>query len=355
MIPLFKPFLPPLNNLSLVFEDTQLAHGQYNDLFEKDLKRVLGTEYVLSVNCYSNVIRIAIHLLGLRAGDEVIASPLCCLSSIEPYLEYGVKIVWADINPKYGTLDPLSVEERITDRTKAVLHFHFCGYTGDSLALMSLCKKYSIKLIDDGLECFGSVFGDTCMGVKTSDIAYYSFSAIRLPNTIDGAALVVSDKDEYDKAIIVRDLGIDRAAFWSSSGNIDRSADVTRIGIAGVMSNVNSYIGHESMKYFDTNLRKQRDNAEKWMSLVPKLIEQASPLPTLGRPNYWVFGILADDKRNAANKLRAMQLQASSVHVDCSSYAICGSSEVFPGVDQFLRHFLAIPCGWWVDVAEVFR
>ena len=90
--------------------------------------------------------------LGLKYGDEVLASPMGCLVSTQPYASMGFKIKWCDIDTVTGTLDPDSVRAKITPNTKAIIHNHFCGYPGYIDEINSIGREYGIPIIDDGIE-----------------------------------------------------------------------------------------------------------------------------------------------------------------------------------------------------------
>jgi dTDP-4-amino-4,6-dideoxygalactose transaminase len=99
-------------------------------------------------------------------------------------------------------------------------------------------------------------------------------------------------------------------------------------------------------------IEKQRKNASRWTEWIcenfPNYILLNQRKENL--PNYWVYGILADNKTDALNKFRDMGYYASGVHFPNNYYSIFGNREILPGVDKFYSKFLAIPCGWWFQL-----
>ncbi|WP_180818263.1 DegT/DnrJ/EryC1/StrS family aminotransferase, partial [Vibrio parahaemolyticus] len=77
-----------------------------------------------------NSIFFALKLINIQDGDEVIVSPMSCLMTTQPIKYAGAKVVWADIDPLTGSLDPLDVTKKITNRTKAIIHYHWAGNPG---------------------------------------------------------------------------------------------------------------------------------------------------------------------------------------------------------------------------------
>ena len=131
MIPLYKPYMPDrLPEIDTILHSGALAYGKWGKRFEQELKKFIGCEAdVLTVSSYTAALQVMLCTLDLQPGDEIIASPQCCLASTQPLATYGAKVVWADIDPARGTLDPESVEQKISPRTKIIFHNHFSIFT----------------------------------------------------------------------------------------------------------------------------------------------------------------------------------------------------------------------------------
>ena len=117
MIPLFKVFMP--NEVSIGIADIlnsgQLAYGTHTKNFETKLREYVGNENILAIS--GNSVLFALRLIGIKAEDEVIVSPMSCLMTTQPIAVVGAKVVWADIDPMTGSLDPEDVKKKITSKT----------------------------------------------------------------------------------------------------------------------------------------------------------------------------------------------------------------------------------------------
>lgn len=349
MIPLYKPFIPELPDLDKVLKSGQLASGKYTDGFEHKLSEYIQTEHVLSTNSFSSAIWVALASLGIKHGDEVIVSPMACLASTQSLFTAGISLKWADIDPHTGTLNPDSVRNTITKKTKAIVHNHFCGYPGFIDEINEIGKEYGLCVIDDGIECFGAKYKGKMVGNCGTDATVFSFNPVRVLTTIDGGAIMFKDKHQNEQGILIRDCGVDRPSFRDDLGEIRPECDITVQGYSATLSNVGSYIGIQQFKSLDSRLNKQRKNAERWRCTLSEY-GKYTPLKTQnGEPNYWVFGILADDKRGCINKFRSLGYYASGVHVNNNIYSVFGRQETLPGVQEFYDSFVALPCGWWMD------
>lgn len=352
MIPIFKPYMPTqiMSELESILYSGQLAYGKFGKLFESELAKFLGNPLVISVSSYNQAMLLALSILDLKPGDEIIASPVSCLASNQPFVVKGLKVVWADVDPNTGSLCVADVEKRITAKTKAIFHNHFCGYLGDIVAINQLAKKYGLWVVDDCIEAFGSEYNTKRTGNLSADLTVFSFQAVRLPNTIDGAAISFSSKVLYEKAILMRDYGIERKNFRTTYGEINPECDITLEGYGATLSEINSYIGLKQMDCLPNLLERQKKNALDWENRLQNF-HKVKPLKlTSGtQPNYWVYGVLCENKNKALQDFREKKWYATSVHINNNIYSVFKDTNSLKGVNEFMNRFLALPCGWWIN------
>ncbi len=338
-----------LSELQSILHSGQLSYGKYGQEFEDRLCKFTGSEHLVTVNSFNSAILVALLTLGIEAGDEIIASPMACLASNQPLLLLGVKIIWSDIDPLTGTLDPDSVRKKLSKRTRAIIHNHFCGYPGYIDEINSLGKEKGIIVIDDAIEAFGSKYKGRMIGNAGADLTIFSFQSVRLPNTIDGGAIVFSDRALFERSKLVRDSGINRGTFRDVIGEINPSSDIAVRGFSATMSEPNSYIGIKVMDQVEDLMAAQLKNASAWTEW---LVGNATELAILGynrdiQPNYWVFGLLSDKKTETIKQFRDMGYYASGVHLNNNNYSVFGKNNNLTGVSEFNGRFVAIPSGWW--------
>lgn len=336
-----------LPELDKILHSGSFSYGKWGHLFEEKLSSFLDVNYLLTTSSYALAIQIALTVLDLHQGDEVITSPMSCLASNMPLITFGLKVVWADVDPATGTLSPESVRVKITSKTKLIFHNHFCGYIGYVDEINGIGKEYGIPVIDDCVEAFSSKYKGNYAGNLGTDISVFSFQTVRLPNTIDGGAIVFKDKYLYEKALLVRDFGIRRDLFRDANGEISEECDICMKGYGATMNEINSYIGCCAMTDISALLARQKSNALTWN-------ERLSEIETLQRgeiePNYWVYGFLTDTKIETMLRFRKFGYYASGVHLNNNCYSVFGDKRKLLGVAEFYNKYLAIPCGWWVSL-----
>lgn len=345
--------MPQLPELDSIIHSGALAYGKYTQEFENRLKEYFNTPYLLVTVSFHLAISVVLTALDIKYGDSVIASPMACLASTQPYYTYGAKIRWADIDPSTGTLDPSSVKKRITSETKAIIHNHFCGIPGYIDEINAIGAEYGIPIIDDGIECFGSTYHGTKIGCVGSDVTVFSLTAVRFLNCIDGGIMIFKDKDLYEKSLLIRDCGIDRSRFRDSLGEINKDCDIYLPGYSATMSNINGYIGLSQMNDIESLINKHRKQAKIWDAYFENE-HLATPIKRENcEPNYWVYGTLANDKTKTITEFREKGYYASGVHIRNDNYSIfAGENTDLPGTTEFSNRFVALPCGWWMDELE---
>ncbi len=344
-----------LPELDGILHSGSLAYGKWGRKFEEAITDFIGCdEKALVVNSFSSTIQLVILTLGLKPGDEVIASPQSCLASTQPLVSSGLKVVWADIDPRRGTLDPEDIKKRITSKTRLIWHNHHCGYPGYIDEINEIGRQHNLFVVDDCIEAFGAEYKGRKLGNVGTDITVFSFQTVRLPNTIDGGGVIFRNPEFYEKAIRVRDLGVDRKTFRDEMGEISPLSDVDVYGFGMTCNEISAYIGYEQIQEIGKLLVQQRNNAEWWKKnvAVHPIISDSIDITDIN-PNYWVYGVLCNiEKKKAIQYFRDLGYYASGVHLPNTYYSIFSQQVPLKGVMEFYKHFIALPSGWWIDLAQ---
>lgn len=353
MVPLFKVFSPVeslAEEIDRILKSGQLTSGKNVRVFEKQLQEYIGNPYVLVTGSNTYASLIALALCDLRNNDEVIASPMACLASNQPVLNFGAKLVWADIDPNTGTLDPTDVRKKVTTKTKAILHYHWGGYPGYIDEINQIGVDFGIPIIDDAIESFGSEYKGKKMGNTNTPITTFSFQTVRLPNSIDGGALAFADESTYLKALRMRDFGIDRTTFRDELNEISSHSDIKHLGYNAIMNEINAYVGNYALTHTPGLISKQRSIAKKWDSYCTergfKRLNERNEIV----PNYWIYSFLTPNQRQELINIRESGYYASKVHLRNDYYTCFGifDSSLF-GVECFAKQQLSVPSGWWLN------
>lgn len=346
MIPLFKVFMSPdvIDMLREVIFSGYVTQGPKVDEFEKKLGQFLENEYVITLNSGTTALHLALDLCGVKPGDEVITTPMTCTATNWPILAHGATIVWADIDPETGNIDPESIKKRLSPKTKAIMAVNWGGYPCD----IDTIKKYvgKIPVIEDAAHAFGARYKGKMVG-NSADYTCFSFQAIKHLTTVDGGALLVKNQKDYKKAVLLRYFGIDRKK-RSKDYRIEK--DISMWGYKFHMNDINATIGLSNFSHTKEILRKHRENAvyfRKEFKDIPWITLMREDAGYLS--SYWLFTMLVKNTNKFMEYMKAHNVMASKVHRRNDTHPVTRAFRTnLPNVDNFYSRMVCIPVGWWV-------
>jgi len=346
---LFNVFMPSdiIEELETVLYSGMLVGGKNVKIFEEKLTKYVGGPDVLTTNSYNSATSIVWEIIDIQSGDEVIASPMSCIASNQPLSIKRAKVVWTDIDPYTGSLDPDCVRKNITNKTKAILLCHWGGYPGYIDEIVAIGNEFGIPVVEDAIESFGSEYKGRKIGNCGADFTTFSFQPVRLPTSIDGGGLICKNKSDFEKAKLIRDFGIDRSKFRDELGEISALCDVKIPGFGAAMSEINGLVGQKGMNSLEELLKIQRLNAVKNENSIEFSIdtEKIGLADTL--PNYWIYSFLSKNRDQQIKDFRAEGQYASKVHLRNDYYSVFGPfDKTLKGVGKFNDEVISIPTGW---------
>jgi dTDP-4-amino-4,6-dideoxygalactose transaminase len=351
-IPLFKVFMAEtvLDPLREVLLSGYIGEGPRVKDFEEQLSVWFNNDNVLALNNGTAALHLALRLADVGRGDEVISTAMTCSATNEPIVAAGAKIVWADIDPWTGNIDPGDVVRKITPRTKAIMCMDWGGYPCELDELSTIAAEHGIKLIEDACHAFGSTYHGKPTG-SHSDFSCFSFQAIKHLTTVDGGALVCKSKADCERGRLLRWYGIDRNA---KCKDLRCEADISEYGYKFHMNDVTAVIGLEQLRYVGEVIEKHRANA-KWYDKA--LVELKSVQPLRYKDDrlssYWLYTVRAKDREQFTEHMKAADIIVSQVHARNDNYSMFKDFKVsLPGLDEFTREQVSVPVGWWLTEKE---
>jgi len=354
-IPLFKVHMP--ENIMAKLEKTlfsgYLTEGPRAAEFTEKVSEFIENPLTITMNSCTMALNIAYRLADVSQGSEVITTALTSIASNVPILSLGAKPVWADVEKDTGMVDPSSLEQLISEKTKAILVLHKEGDLAKLNEIKAIAQKYNLKVIEDAAHAFGASYKGTKVG-NTSDYACFSFQAIKQITCADGGALSFNNEDDYWRARKMKWFGFDKAKRGPGNPWLN---DVPEWGYKGDLNDVLATIGIEQMKHAQSVISKYHDNGE----LYKKTLAKTPGVINISResdcyPTYWAYTILVDNREGLINKLQEEGIQSMHIHPRNDRWSMFEASRrELPGVDYFDKRELSIPCGWWVSDEDVFR
>lgn len=347
MIPLVKPYIPPreelMPELERVLYSGYIAEGEEAWRFEEGLKKFIGNPNILAVQSGTAALHLALLQLGIGAGDEVISTPMTSEPTNTAIAITGAKIVWADVDPNTGLLDPESVREKITERTKAIMVVHYAGMVCNMDGFNKLSKETGIPVIEDAAHALGAKYNGEMIG-SNSRFTCFSFQAIKHMTTVDGGAIVIRNEEDVAPIRKLRWFGLDKKVSRLEN-------DITRAGYKYGINNVTGIIGQIQLNHLSEVLGKYIANGkyyDKALKGVPGVA--LVPYYTNTEPSYWLYTMKVSDREGFIKMMESIGVTASPLHHRSDTHSVFEESKCcLPNMEEWYKEYVHIPCGWWIN------
>jgi perosamine synthetase len=332
----------------------QLASGPKVAEFEQRFGEAIGRQHVVCTSDMTSALTLALRLAGVGAGDEVATLAYSCMSSNAPIALVGATPVWIDIDSGTAAMSPADLECAIGPRTKAVMLYHVAGYPGPAAEIAAICRRRGLVLVEDCNNALGASQDGSPVG-QFGDFAVHSFYPNRQINALDGGALSCPDAKTAERARRLRRFGIDTSSFRDSNGEINPASDIAEIGWSAGFPHVNAALGLAQLPLLADRMARTRNHARR---LLAALDGTRRIVPVRARagamPAYWGFLARAERRDELLVALKGRGIHASRLHHrndDYSGYA--ARRRPLPGTDAWTRSVIALPCGWWLEEAQL--
>jgi len=325
-----------------VLDSLYVGQGPKVDAFELAVQRELGfPRRVIATNSCTSALDLAYELCGIREGSIVVATPVTCTATTWPLANRGARILWADVDPCTGLIDPADVARLCKEHdVAAIVAVDWAGASCDYAEL----KKNGPPVVQDAAHRYlPGAFSDES---RIGDLITHSYQAIKALTAADGGSLYAPRRDEKI-AELMRWYGLDRKS--SASFRCAQTAPTTA-GFKYHMNDVAAAIGLANIEVARAGVQAHIECAEYYSR---ELAGHGVGLPPMAEPSaHWIYCVLVVvDQDGFIRHLDALGIDASPVHARNDKHpALRGWKwRRLPGVDEFCSHEVAIPCGWWLS------
>ena len=184
-----------------VLRSPYITTGPKVEEFEKGLCKLTGAKYAVAISNGTSALHAACYAAGITTGDEVITTPITFAASANCILYCGGRPVFADINPDTWNIDPIDIERKVTNKTKAVIAVDFTGQAVQLDEIRAICNKYNLILIEDAAHSIGTKYKGTPVG-NIADLTTFSFHPVKTITCGEGGAILTNEEDYYKKMMI---------------------------------------------------------------------------------------------------------------------------------------------------------
>jgi dTDP-4-amino-4,6-dideoxygalactose transaminase len=307
--------------------------GPNVDKFEKKLADYLSVKNCAALSSGTAAIHLALIVLGIKPGDEVLCSSFTFAASANPIVYLGATPVFVDSEPETWNMDPVLLKEAIDDRIKigkkpkAIIVVHLYGMPAKIDEIIAIAKKYDIPIIEDAAEAIGSEYNGKKCG-SFGDISILSFNGNKIITTAGGGALVSNNKEYVDRARFLSTQAADKAAHYQHS----------QIGYNYRLSNILAGIGLGQLEVVESRIDSRRRIFSRYVEALSEIkgIKFHIEPYTKFKSNRWLTTIVIDsdltdgitredirlglEKENVESRPLWKPLHIQPVFLSCPSY-----------------------------------
>jgi dTDP-4-amino-4,6-dideoxygalactose transaminase len=245
--------------------------------FESEFASYHGVKHGIALANGTLALELALRVLGVGPGDEVIVTPRSFFASAACVVQVGASPVFADVDRHSQNIDARDIEAKISPRTKAILPVHLAGWPCDMQAIMSLSKEYGLHVIEDCAQAHGAKFDGRSVGSFGSSAAF-SFCQDKIMSTAgEGGMLITNDHSVWQAAWEYKDHGKSFELAHSDNHPLGFRWLHASIGSNYRMTEIQAAVGRIQLRKLDRWVERRRYNASR-------LIEAFSDLPALRIP-----------------------------------------------------------------------
>ena len=259
--------------------------GAFVSRFEEEFARFCGTKFAVSTSNGTTALHLALRILDIGEGDEVIVPSLTFASSAFAVSYTGAVPVFAEVDQATWNIDPTLIEGRISSRTKAIMLVHLYGHPVDIDPFLEIAHERNLKVIEDAAEAHGARYKGRRVG-GLADVGCFSFYGNKIITTGEGGMLTLNSEALAEKARFFRDVAMSPdKRYWH-----------TDIGYNYRLTNLQAAIGVAQLEKIEEIIGKKRRNAEAYRTLLTDVEGiTLSPEASWAESVFWMYSVLIED------------------------------------------------------------
>jgi dTDP-4-amino-4,6-dideoxygalactose transaminase len=318
-----------IDYVKTVLDSRWYTMGKQVKLLEKNTAEYVGRKQAIAVNNGTAALEVMLRTMGISHGDEVIVPAISYIASATSVSLVGAKPIFADVD-KTMTINPDCLDDKITDRTKAVMAVDLTGSPCNYDKLLKKCKEYDIELIVDGAQSLGSTYkGKSCLsyGLMSST----SFHAAKILTTVEGG-MIFAEGELAKKARAIR-----------NQGEGDTKYIHEYLGGNYRMTDISAAFAIKQLEVYDKTLRDRSNKVEYYKKLLSGLVDFLN-IRDKGKTCNFIFLIFIEEREKLANFLKANGIDTRKIYPKTiPQQPIYNIKKSYPSAEWFCKHSLSLP------------
>ena len=353
-VPFYQPWITNQDEkaISEALKSRWLTGGPLAADFEKKFAEYMGVKCAVSVNSCTAALHLAMRVLNIKSGDEVVVPDLTFAATANAALFVGATPVFADIDEKTFNISPNDVLNKITPKTKAIIPVHYGGQPCDMTELIEIAQDYKLHIVEDCAHSLGAKYDGKQTG-SFGVFGCFSFYPTKIITTLEGGMITTNDENLAKKLQVLREHGMSKSA-------IDRESeaswyyDVVDLGYNYRLNELQSALGISQLERVENGI-KMRMEAARYYGERLNLNGIVTPYEAAGRSHIYhlyvikvdkdKFGLTRDElfKKLSADKV-GVSLHYTPLH-KLSFYKkfLNSTTNKFPVAEQIYQQILSLP------------
>lgn len=286
-IPVYELYLGPTEERN-VLAALRSGHvsgtsGEYIEQFEQAFAEYCGCAYGIATSSGSTALHLAMAVLGIGPGDEVLLPAATNIATAAAVVQQGGVVVPIDVEPDTWCMDPALLEAAITDRTRAIVPVHLYGHPCDMDAIRTVARRYGLAIVEDAAEAHGATYRGRKAG-SLGDLSCFSFYANKIITTGEGGMVVTNRADLAQRARLLRNLAFTEPRFWHEE-----------LGFNYRMTNLQAALGVGQVERIEDTIAAKRDLARRYTERLAGIRGLRLPIErSWARNVYWMFALVVE-------------------------------------------------------------
>ena len=323
-----------LKAIGRVIDHGQFVLGPEVEEFEKRFAALCGVRFAITLNSGTDALVLALRVLGIGPGDEVITAPNSFVSSTSCIALAGARPVFVDVREDYN-LDPDKIEKTVTPRTKAILAVHLTGRPADMDAILAIAKRHRLSVIEDAAQAILAEYRDKRVG-SFGQMGCFSLHPLKTLNACGDGGVVTTNDESFSRHLkLLRNLGLenrDDCTQWSSNSRLDTMQAACLL---------------VKLDFVTEWTEKRRANAALYQKLLGGLREVQVPQDRPFEKSVYHTFVIQADRRDDLKNFLADNGIGTAVHypVPIHKQSVAGELEAgkFPVTEKLAERILSLP------------
>jgi len=301
-----------------VIRSKWISMGPKVEEIENEFSSYLKVKYVVALSSCTAALHLALEVLGVKEGDEVIVPSLTFVATVNAVCHVNAKPVFVDITSKLDfSIDPRDISKKVTSRTKAIIVMHYAGFSCNMTSIKKIAKKHRLFIIEDAAHSLGSEYKGKKLGT-VGDIGCFSFFANKNITCAEGGLFVTNNNEYAKKAKLLRAHGMSTLSYERAMGHASEY-DVLDLGFNYRLDDIRASLIQAQLKKLRKDLEKRRKNRRLYIRELKGIKGLLIPYEYYKYPSAnYIFPVILENadgqKRNLVRSKLAEERIQTSVH-----------------------------------------